>query len=177
MISIPWVLLGATGSTAIASSRHDLGAVHAGAHADEHREDDRDRCDRDLKDRRSDRDSGSCDCCERAERRMEVTAPGTPAPPGHPAPPQLVRASTVLRSASRPSVEAPRTVAVSPHVPRDGIDQRPPLLAPPALTVPSPAAPATASTTPVAIYVITVSTLLLAAAISIAALVLVRRSD
>jgi hypothetical protein len=45
------------------------------------------------------------------------------------------------------------------------------------LTVPSPAVAGAVSTNPVSIYVITLSTLLVAAAIAIAALVLVRRSD
>jgi len=45
------------------------------------------------------------------------------------------------------------------------------------LTVPPPAVAGAVSTTPVSIYVITLSTLLVATAIAIAALVLVRRSD
>jgi hypothetical protein len=182
MISIPWVLLGATGTTAIASaSRDDPGAAHANAHAGDQRDDDpegrRDRCGRDLHDergQRSDREVDGCDCCEPSGRRV-VTTPATPAPPA-PAAPEAAHPPAAPGGAAHPSIEAPRPVAAAPHVPRDPVDQQPPLLAPPSLTVPSPSAPAAVSTTPVAIYVITLSTLLLATAISIAALVLVRRS-
>ena len=178
MISIPWVLLGATGTTAIASSRDDPGAAHANAQTGEHRDDDpedpRDRCGRDLRDQPSDRDSDGCGCCDPARRRA-VTTPG---PPGSPPPaPQPVRARAATETAAHPTIGSPRPLTAAPHVPRDPVDQRPPLLAPPALTVPSPAPPGAVSTTPVSIYVITVSTLLVATAISIAALVLVRRSD
>jgi hypothetical protein len=51
------------------------------------------------------------------------------------------------------------------------------VLAPPGLTAPSHAAAGAITATPVSIYLITVSGLLLAAAVGIAALVLVRRSD
>jgi len=182
MISIPWVLLGATGTTAIASSSRDNpGAAHANAHGGDQRDDDpegrRDRCGRDLhdeRDERSDRDVDRCDCCEPSGPRV-VTTLATPAPPP-PAAPRAARAPAAPGGATHPSVGAPRPVAAALHVPRDPVDQQPPLLAPPALTVPSPPAPAAVSTTSVPIYVITLSTLLLATAISIAALVLVRRS-
>ena len=182
MISIPWVLLGATGTTAIASSSGDNpGAAHANAPAGDHRDDDpagrRDRCGRDPheeRDQRRDRDVDSCDCCEPSGRRV-VTTPAPPAP-ARPAAPQAAHAPAAPGGADHRSIGAPRPVAAPPHMPRDRVDQQPPLLAPPALTVPSPPAPAAVSTTPVPIYVITLSMLLLATAISIAALVLVRRS-
>jgi hypothetical protein len=68
-------------------------------------------------------------------------------------------------------------MVVTPRVPRTPIAQRPPLLAPPGLTVPVPGVAGAVSTSPVPIYVITLSTLVLATAIAIAALVIVRRSD
>jgi hypothetical protein len=70
-----------------------------------------------------------------------------------------------------------RPVVVTRRLPRSPVGQRPPLLAPPELTVPSPAFAGAASTSPVSIYVITVSMLLVATAIAIAALIVVRRSD
>jgi hypothetical protein len=54
---------------------------------------------------------------------------------------------------------------------------QPPLLAPPALTVPPAASIAMAVRSPVSVYAVTLSTLGVAAAISVTALVLVRRSD
>jgi hypothetical protein len=181
MISIPWVLLGATGTAAIASSSGDNpSAAHANAHAGDHGDDPegrRDRCGRDLQDERdqlSDREVDRCDCCEPSGRRV-VTTPATPAPPP-PAAPHAAHALAAPGGAAHQSIGAPRPVAAALHVPRDPVDQQAPLLAPPVLTVPSPPAPAAVSTTPVPIYVITLSMLLLATAISIAALVLVRRS-
>jgi hypothetical protein len=66
---------------------------------------------------------------------------------------------------------------VTPRVPRAPFGERPPPLAPPGLTVPSPAVVGAVPTSSVSVYVITLSMLLVATAIAIAALVLVRRSD
>jgi hypothetical protein len=66
---------------------------------------------------------------------------------------------------------------VTARVPRTPVGERPPPLAPPGLSVPSPAVMGAVPTTPVSVYVITLSMLLVATALSIAALVLVRRSD
>jgi hypothetical protein len=76
-----------------------------------------------------------------------------------------------------PAARAPHPLIVAPRTPRTPAGQRPPLLAPPGLIGPSHAAIGAVTTTPVSIYVVTVSALLIATAISIAALVLVRRSD
>ena len=66
---------------------------------------------------------------------------------------------------------------VTPRVARTPVGERPPPLAPPGLTAPSPAVVGAVPASPVSVYVITLSMLLVATAIAIAALVLVRRSD
>jgi hypothetical protein len=81
-------------------------------------------------------------------------------------------------SPSHPIVAVRRPPVVTPRpLPRSPVGQRPPLLGPPGLTVPSPEVAGAASTSPVFIYVITLSMLLVATAIAIAALIVVRRSD
>ncbi len=52
-----------------------------------------------------------------------------------------------------------------------------PVLAPPAIAVPAPVAPSVIATSPDSVYVVTLSALLVAGAISAATIVFVRRSD
>ena len=80
-------------------------------------------------------------------------------------------------SPSRPSIAVRAPMIVTARVPRTPVGERLPPLAPPGLSVPSPAVVGAVPTSPVSVYVVTLSMLLVATALAVAALVLVGRSD
>jgi hypothetical protein len=181
-VSISGVLLGPAAVAAVASGSDGRGAAHSrhGEAGERH-----DACDRerpaprahhhaDVERPSDERDRGRiCDSFPPPREHTPATTPVQgPPPPATPA-----HASTTPVIPAHPIVALRRPMVVTPRVPQVPIAQRPPLLAPPDLTVPVPGIAGAVSTSPVSIYVITLSTLVVATAIAIAALVLVRRSD
>lgn len=175
--SIPVVLLGPAGTTAVASGEgHAQAAAHAAAHAavrsegegweHEHRG-----CGHVPPGRQGNPHVHRSDCSSAASHRL-LTATSTAAP----TPPAAPKSATTRTASVRVSYTS-RPLLVTPRAPRAPLGQRPPVLAPPGLAAPSHAAAGAITATPVSIYLITVSGLLLATAVGIAALVLVRRSD
>ncbi len=173
------VLIGAS-ATAFAAGLCP-GPPHRGSHrADryEHR-DVRDDCDRDDTrvaaawwDRADDVGSR---VCTSPRPRSDTTPP--PSPPPAPVPTATrPPARSVSTTGSVPPASAPPSVQSLRPAPPPTVRQ-PPVLAPPALTVPPSPAIAAPASVPVSIYVITIATLLAAAVIAVAALVLVRRAD
>ena len=148
----------------------DSSESHGDGHDHEHR-----RCDRGPENRPSnprarDRDARDRGRCTTASHKALVA---TVVPPRPPAAPHPITAVTT----QVPAAPAPRPRIVVPRPARAPTGQQPPVLAPPGLTGPSPGAVVAVTNTPASIYVITVSARVVATAISIAALVLVRRSD
>jgi hypothetical protein len=175
--SVLWAGLGPAGTVAVASER---GEAHAAAHSSESDGEGLEHEDRDCRhgpdDRPSNPHAHHRDRCLTASPRT-LTATGEPGTA--PAAPKLTTARTTpvpVARAPHPLIVAP-SAPRAPRAPRTPSGQQPPLLAPPGLTGPSHSAIGALTATPVSIYVITVSALLVATAISIAALVLVRRSD
>ena len=191
-VSISGVLLGPAAAAAVASGSDGRGVAHAGRDDPEewYEACDRDRVARaekphddvarpekrhvDVERHAGDGDRGRI-CNSFPPSRAHT--PATPQVQGPPPPAIPAQSSTTPVSPSKPIVTLRRPMVVMPRVPQTPIAQPPPLLAPPDLTVPVPRVAGAVSTSPVSIYVITLSTLVLAAVIAIAALVLVRRSD
>jgi hypothetical protein len=181
-VSISGVLLEPVAVAAVASGPDGRGAAHSGhgEAGDRH-----DNCDRERPappanhhadaERPSDNSERGriCDSfpspLEHTPATTPVQVPPPPATPAHVTPNRMVPA--------HPIVALRRPIVITPRVPQLPVAQRPPLLAPPGLTFPVPGVAGAVSTSPVSIYVITLSSLVVATAIGIAALVLVRRSD
>jgi hypothetical protein len=181
-VSISGVLLGSADVAAAASGSDGPGAAHSG-----HGEagEPHDACDHERPAppanyhadvERPSNDRARSRICSSFPPPREHT-PATPPVQGPPPPAIPTRVSTTPVSPSHPVVSLRRPMVVTPRVPQMPIAQRPPLLAPPGLTVPVPGVAGVVSTSPVSIYVITLSTLVVATVLAIAALVLVRRSD
>lgn len=165
-----WLLLGPAGTLAVASGRGDGHAVARSSESEgKGLEHEHGGCAHRPEDRPSNAHAHHRDRCATAHRSLTSTGTAPPTPPAAPIP--AARTTTV------PAARVPRPLIVASHAPRIPAGQRPPLLAPPRLIGPSHAAVGAVTTNPVSIYVVTGSALLIATAISIAALVLVRRSD
>ena len=110
--------------------------------------------------------------------RSVAVAP-QPAPAAAPAPGRSRGVTTVRLTPPRTSA-APAPVSSSPPAASPSplpAGRQPPVIAPPSLTLPAQGPIVAPSAVPVSIYVITMSALLVAAAMTVAVLVLVRRSD
>jgi hypothetical protein len=181
-VSISGVLLGPAAVSAVASGADGLGAAHSGnGEAGEGH----DACDRERPappaNHHSDVErppdhSERGRICDSFPPPREHTAATTPVQ-GQPPLAAPAQVSTIRVVLAHRIVALRRPMVVTPRMPQIPVAQRPPLLAPPGLTFPVPGVAGAVSTSPVSIYVITLSTLVVATAIAIAALVLVRRSD
>jgi hypothetical protein len=178
-VSISGVLLGPAAVAAVASGSDGHGVAHSGHGEDGERHD---VCEHQRQappanhhadvERPFDNHGRGCTCGSSPPPREHT--PATTPVQGLPPPATRAHVSTTPVSPSHPTVALRRPMVVTPRVP---LAQRPPLLAPPDLTVPVPGVAGAVSASRVSIYVITLSTLVVATAIAIAALVLVRRSD
>lgn len=140
---------------------------------------------RDCKNRRADDRAGDRDEERDHDRdgddRRCVPSPSAPAAPVTLAPSPPARPQVSLGAAPHPkgsSTPAELTTQTPPPGPEPAAGLRPPVLAPPTLTIPPAGRPVSAPETgPGGLYTIVLSSMLVAATIAVASLVLVRRSD
>ena len=141
--------------------------------------------DRDCKDRRADDRDGARDEERDHDRdgddRRCVASPSPPAAiatpaPSPPARPPSSPGATPYPKGSSPPAEL--TTQTPPRGPKPAAGAPPPVLAPPALSIPPAGRPVSAAEVPPGgLYTIALSSMLVAATIAVASLVLVRRSD
>ncbi|MFZ0129310.1 MAG: hypothetical protein WB808_00390 [Candidatus Dormiibacterota bacterium] len=138
--------------------------------------------DRDCKDRRADDRDGARDEERDHDRdgddRRCVPSPSPPAAIATPAPSPPARppGATPYPKGSSPPAEL--TTQTPSRGPEPAAGPRPPVLAPPALSIPPAGPPVSAAAVlPGGVYTIALSSMLVAATIAVASLVLVRRSD
>ena len=174
-LAISWIVLGPSTVIASASGASVTASQSGGGDNDDLHH----RCGHGSSGQVDGDDEHCCHCCAPPPKAPPGNPPnGRPKPPPAPAPRQKPAPGPPVTAGAPPTVAKPTPPAVSTPSPGTiPVQQQPPVIAPPALTVPPAASIVTVPSSPVSVYVVTLSTLAVAAAISVTALILVRHSD